>query len=251
MRVIFTIKLVIAALLIALVLFFEPFRIAFTVGTGIGMPSMQEKIFSLKKRAIANELTNEDKTYLRNFYRTLAVGASGLIILPESSRLMHRYLDGSGEQTSIKSSLFIESIRVKKEMSKIRKALVSDCKYGNSLRSKRFEMGHGKPWDAHLTLYFGTIMGTLQKGKITWEVNMPYKWPTFENLLVIYGTYDREEFPIPNMLSLISNYLPSSAKNFGLGHPLYLPNALGGELEKQGLAKSFHTKTKWQEEIMC
>tara|TARA_B100000886_G_C20206104_1_gene400468 strand:- start:183 stop:572 length:390 start_codon:yes stop_codon:yes gene_type:complete len=121
------------------------------------MHSLQEKINSLKKKAISNELTNEDKTYLRSFYRTLAVRASGLIILPETSRLMHRYLDGSGEQTSINPSLFIESIRVKKEISKIRKALMSDCKNGNSLTSKRFEMGQGKPWDAHLTLYFGKI----------------------------------------------------------------------------------------------
>ena len=251
MRILLTIKLVFAALLVGLVLFFEPFRIAFTVGTGIGMPSFQEKIFSLKKRAITNELTDVDKTFLRSFYRTLAVGASGLIILPESSRLMHRYLDGSGEQTSIKPSLFIDSIRVKKEMTRIRKVLVSDCNEGKSLKSKRFEMGHGKPWDAHLTLYFGTIMGTLKEGVITWEVNMPYKWPTFESLLATYGTYNKEEFPIPNMLSLISNYLPSSAKNLDLGRPLYLPNGLGGELEKQGLAKSFHTKTKWQEVIMC
>ena len=244
-------NLIFATVLICLILAFEPLRIAFTVGTGIGMPSLQEKIFSLKKKAISNQLTNEDKTYLRTFYRTLAIGASGLIILPESSRLMHRYLDGSGDQTSINPSLFIESIRVKKEMSKIRKALESDCKDGNSLTSKRFEMGHGKPWDAHLTLYFGTIMGTLKEGKINWEVNMPYKWPTFESLLATYGTYNKEEFPIPNMLSIISNYLPSPAKNLGLGRPLYLPNGLGGELEKQGLAKSFHTKTKWREETKC
>jgi len=146
-----------ACSLLSIIFVFEPVRIAFTVGTGIGMHSLQEKINSLKKKAISNELTNEDKTYLRSFYRTLAVRASGLIILPETSRLMHRYLDGSGEQTSINPSLFIESIRVKKEISKIRKALMSDCKNGNSLTSKRFEMGQGKPWDAHLTLYFGKI----------------------------------------------------------------------------------------------
>ena len=251
MKIFLKAYLIFSTVLLCLILVFEPLRIAFTVGTGIGMPSLQEKIFLLKKKAISNQLTNEDKTYLRSFYRTLAVGASGLIILPESSRLMHRYLDGSGEQTSINPSLFIESIRVKKEMSKIRKALESDCKDGNSLTSKRFEMGHGKPWDAHLTLYFGTIMGTLKEGKINWEVNMPYKWPTFESLLATYGTYNKEEFPIPNMLSLISNYLPSSANTLGLGRPLYLPNGLGGELEKQGLAKSFHTKTKWREEIIC
>ncbi len=28
-------------------------------------------------------------------------------------------------------------------------------------------------------------------------------------------------------------------------------NALGGELEKQGLAKSFHTKTVWTEKLRC
>ena len=111
-------------------------------------------------------------------------------------------------------------------MTKIREALLSDCREGNSLTSIRFEMGHGKPWDAHLTLYFGTIMGNLKEGEINWEVNMPYKWPTFESLLVTYETYNKEEFPIPNALSIISNYLPSSAKNLGLDRPLYLPNSI-------------------------
>ena len=251
MRILLKIKLVIAVLLVGLFIIFEPFRIAFTVGTGVGMPTLQNKILLLKRKAITNELTEDDKGYLSNFYRTLAVGASGLLILPESSRLMHRYLDGSGEETSINKSLFIKSVRVKKRMNKIKTLLLSDCKIGVTLKSERFEMGHGRPWDAHLTLYFGTISGTLDEGAIIWEVEMPYKWPTFKSLKRTYGTYHKEEFPIPNITSILSDFLPEYAKEFGLGRPLYLPNALGGELEKQGLAKSFNTRTTWTEETKC
>ena len=243
--------LVITLVLVCAVLLFEPFRIAFTVGSGFGMPALQEKINSLKKKAISGGLSADDKEYLSNFYRTLAVGASGLLILPESARLMHRYLDGSGEETSIDKSLFIKSVRVRQRMKLIKASLLSDCKIGASMESERFEMGHGKPWDAHLTLYFGTIAGTLDEGAIIWEVEMPYKWPTFESLKRTYGTYHKEEFPIPNMTSILSDYLPEYAKKFGLGRPLYLPNALGGELEKQGLAKSFNTRTTWTEETKC
>jgi hypothetical protein len=37
----------------------------------------------------------------------------------------------------------------------------------------------------------------------------------------------------------------------GYGPPMFLPNALGGELEKQGLAKSFDIKTDLYEKIDC
>ena len=105
-------------------------------------------------------------------------------------------------------------------------------------------MGYIRPIDAVFGLYFGTIEGQIQNGErgkvIHWAAKMPWKWPTYEEIKIKYGTYYKEIFPIPNMLALLN-----------LGPPLSLPNALGGELEKQGMAKSFQTETVWIENIKC
>ena len=54
------------------------------------------------------------------------------------------------------------------------------------------------------------------------------------------GPIKKRFFPFPNLLSFA-----------GLGPKMWLPNALGGELEKQGLAKAFDIITTWQETIDC
>ena len=149
-------------------------RLAFTIGTGIGVQALQIKIEDLQSRAIKGNFNLEDKAFLKLFYRTLAYGAQMTFLLPESARLMHHYLDRSGTTTSIDPVLFIRSSRVKEEI----------------------------------------------KNK--------------------YGTYYKEIFPLPNAMSLL-----------GLGPKLWLPNALGGELAKQGLAVPFDTKTVWTEAIKC
>jgi len=239
-------KLMIITLVIVLFLSFThpQVRLAFSVGTGIGISSLQKKINNIQANAIRGNVTAEDKVFLIKFYRTLANGAAITFVLSEASRLMHHYLDGSGKQTSIKVSLFTESPRVEKRLNIIRKYLKKLCVVGSTQVSDRFDMGYIRPLDAAFSLYYGKIEGTLQKNNsqkyIQWTATMPWKWPTNTSIKEKYGTYKKEIFPIPNIFALIS-----------LGPPLWLPNALGGELEKYGLAKSFPTKTVWIEKLHC
>ena len=219
-------------------------RLAFTIGTGIGLSTLQKQIEEAQSRAINEQITPDDKEFLVRFYRTMAYGAQLTFILPESARLMHHYLDGSGATTSIDKSLYTESPRVIDRMNSIKKYLNSNCKVGATKTSARFDMGHGYPLDAHFSLYFGTIKGTIVKqndGKnIKWEVEMPWKWPTYADIKKTYGTYYKEIIPFPNALSLL-----------GFGKPMWLPNGLGGELAKQGLAKAFDVNTSWQQKLNC
>lgn len=219
-------------------------RLAFTIGTGIGVQALQIKIEDLQSRAIKGNFNLEDKAFLKLFYRTLAYGAQMTFLLPESARLMHHYLDRSGTTTSIDPALFIRSSRVKEEIKTIKKKILEDCTIGKVVKSDRFDMGHGYPIDAHFALYFGAIEGKFLSGKglekIQWTADMPWKWPTYKEIKNKYGTYYKEIFPLPNAMSLL-----------GLGPKLWLPNALGGELAKQGLAVPFDTKTVWTEAIKC
>ena len=219
-------------------------RLAFTIGTGVGIGELQQKINNVQSRAIKGQITSSDKDFLRLLYRTMAYGAQMTFLLPESARLMHHYLDGSGKPTTINTSLYTQSPRVIKKMKTIRRQIASECKHDKTYTSERFDMGHGKPLDAHFALYFGTLTATLkeqyQNTVIVWTADMPWKWPTNEDIKDTYGTYKKEIFPFPNMLSLI-----------GLGPKMWLPNALGGELAKQGLAKPFEIKTVWKESFIC
>ena len=233
-----------ALILLCLMLVFEPLRTAFTIGTGVGLRDLQKQIENIQSRAINGQITEDDKKFLAKFYRIMAYGAQLTFVLPESARLMHHYLDGSGVETSIDKSLYTESKRVVDRMSKIRKYLSTNCEVGRTRISKRFDMGHGYPLDAHFSLYFGTISGRIIEEDsakfIQWDVIMPWKWPTYDDIKKTYGTYYKEIIPFPNALSLM-----------GFGKPMWLPNGLGGELEKQGLAKAFDVNTTWRENFAC
>ena len=227
-----------------IIIFSAPLRLAFTIGTGAGMEALQQKINNVQSRAIKGQISSADKDFLRLFYRTLAYGAQLTFLLPESARLMHHYLDGGGKPTSIDASLYTQSPRVIEKMRIIRKQISSNCNVERAFLSERFDMGHATPLDAHFALYFGTIKGELvaetDKKFIQWTADMPWRWPTYADIKKTYGTFYKEIFPLPNVLSLL-----------GLGQQMWLPNALGGELEKQGLARSFDIKTSWNESLNC
>ena len=153
-------KIIIVLIILFGLSFLHPqIRLAFSIGTGLGISSVQREIKQIQSRAIKGNVTESDKKFLAQFYRTLAYGAELTFLLSESARLMHHYLDGSGEQTSIEVSLFTESPRVIKRMNSIRRKLKKICSEGAIEISDRFEMGYGKPIDAVYALYYGTIEG--------------------------------------------------------------------------------------------
>jgi hypothetical protein len=219
--------------------------VAFQIGTGFGLNSVQHKIDQLEAKAIMRQsFSNDESKWLAGLYRTLAYGAQAILVLPESARLMHHYLDGSGDAISIDTSLFKESPRVQRAMKGIKARLLAKCIDGTRVQSHRFDMGHSTPWDAVVALYFGTIEGKLVKTanqhEISWRVNMPWRWPRYEELKKKYGRYHAENFHLPNALSVL-----------GYGRALMIDNGLGGHLETLGLAKSFETKTIWSERVKC
>tara|TARA_B100000401_G_scaffold104532_1_gene67745 strand:- start:2457 stop:3191 length:735 start_codon:yes stop_codon:yes gene_type:complete len=218
------------------------FNTAFSIGTGIGLDRIQIKIERIQSKLINNEtISPEEKDWLKHFYKTLAWGASMSVVLPESSRLMYHYLNNTGKNTSIDRTLFLNSPRVKDKMEEIRDKAIISCQLNKKYRSNKFEMGYGRPYDAVFALYFGTVtLERISKDKVKWTVEMPWKWPDYQDIHNTYGTYYKEIFPLPNMLAVT-----------GLGEPLWVPNAIGGELENLGLAKSFNTLTTWEETFPC
>ena len=101
-------KIIVAALLIAALIFVlsSNARLAFSIGTGIGLEPIQKRIESIQSRAITGQMKEEDLLFLSNFYRTLAYGAQATFILPLSSKLMHHYLDGSGTAVDVSEKHF-------------------------------------------------------------------------------------------------------------------------------------------------
>ncbi len=239
-------KIIVGTLLIAALIFVlsSNSRLAFSIGTGIGLEPIQKRIESIQSRAITGQIKEEDLLFLSNFYRTLAYGAQATLILPLSSKLMHHYLDGLGTAVDVSEKHFLESSPFIKHFKPIKEELVRVCEVGLKRESERFDMGDGKPWDSHFALYFGRFSGIViqedSKFFIEWSVLMPWKWPDYQDIKKTHGTYFREIVPIPNLLSLA-----------GVGEHLWLPNAFGGEIENYGIAKRFNVTATWSDPIDC
>ena len=226
--------------------FFLSIFLSFQIGTGIGLSNIQDKVDRLEYKAIQNKpFTNKEKEWLRVFYRTFAYGGQLIIILPEASRLLHHYLDGMGEETTIDRDVLFSSYRFKNQFFKIKKKLTKNCVLDNRFISPRFDMGHGGFNDQAIALYYGTISGRIiKKNKktisIEWIVDMPWKWPNYNEIGKIAGRDTKETYRLPNLLSFL-----------GLGPPLLLDNELAGELEDFGLAKGFDVFTSWITKTNC
>ena len=123
--------------------------------------------------------------------------------------------------------------------------LRKNCVLDNKYISPRFDMGHGGFNDQAIALYYGTISGTIinkdkQTITIEWLVNMPWKWPNYDEIGRTNGRDKKETYPLPNLLSF-----------FDLGPRLLIDNELGGKLEDWGLAKRFDVVTKWITKSNC
>ena len=105
--------------------FFLSILLSFQIGTGIGLTNLQNKVDKLEHKAIQNQpFTDKEKQWLKVFYRTFAYGGQLIIILPEASRLLHHYLDGTGKQTTIDRDVLFSSSRFKNQFYKIIKSLM-------------------------------------------------------------------------------------------------------------------------------
>lgn len=218
-------------------------RIATSIGTGLGLTNVQQQVDRLHVLGKQGVLSAEDLIWMRDLYFILATGAKASFILPASSKLMFHYLDSSGESLTLAPEVFRESDRVISVRQKLNRSL---CNGVDKVSSSEFDMGGKTPLDSAFALYFGTLSAEKVGGKVRYKVKMPWKWPTYRRIKQRYGSYEKEIFPIPNLLSVLTNTF-----QLGSAQPLYLPNALGGELERVGLAKSFNVTSEWSESINC
>ena len=223
--------------------FVPQLRLSISIGTGLGLNSIQQKINRLHFLGKQGKLSTEELVWMRDLYFILATGAKALLILPASSKLMFHYLDGSGEPLTLAPGVFSKSDRVISEKRKLNRSL---CNGANTVSSSRFDMGGRTPLDSAFALYFGTLSAEKMEENVRYSVSMPWKWPTYESIKTRYGSYEKEIFPIPNLAAVLGNIF-----QLGSAQPLYLPNALGGELERFDLAKSFDVTSEWSEPLDC
>ena len=243
MRKLYLIGSLFIAVLIASILVLPSMRLAASIGTGIGLEKIQTKIDTLHDLGKNNELSRKKLIFLKDLYRVLAIGARATMMLPASSQLMFHYLEGSGSALVINPNVFAKSDKVIQQKLLLVEKL---CSGSNIARSQLFDMGGTSPPDSAFALYFGTLSAQKLEKKVAFSAEMPWKWPTYATIQSRYGSYDREIFPIPNLLSLAGKLI-----QYDLAPSLYLPNALGGELERYGLAKSFNVSANWTEPLTC
>jgi hypothetical protein len=218
-------------------------RLAAMIGTGIGLHKIQAEIDHLHYLGKNDELSANKLKPLRDLYYALAIGARASMLLPASSQLMFHYLDGTGRALSINPTVFAKSDKVIQQKIILLREL---CKGKTQVNSKNFDMGGKTPPDSSFALYFGTLSAKRLGEEVEYRVKMPWKWPTYKSIKARYGSYDSEIFPIPNILSVTGKFLKKD-----IAPSLYLPNALGGELERYGLAKSFDVSSVWKEPLTC
>jgi hypothetical protein len=218
-----------------------------TLATGVGVGKLQARIDQLEDKAIeGRELSGAEREFLRDLYSSFAKG--GMFVAPESSKMMHRYLSGTGEALAVSPDLFTRSTPVGKAMDEIRRHILVDLKRGHGVQdaysSDTFYMGDPTYFDSFVGLYFGHIRAHLSGAQqepavLSWRAEVPWTWPTYEELFKKYGDYHAQCFSLPNARSVLG----------GSEHCLHVDDGLGGHLSAIGLAKPFLVFAEWKERL--
>lgn len=216
---------------------------AFTILTGIGKDRLQADIDALEAKAIArNHFSQAERDFLTDFYRTLATGARLSIYVGQTGRLMDHYLDATGSDYELHPSIFTKNEKVQKQKQSLRESNAArQCKSGR-LVSPVFYMPDASEIDSVFGLYYGRLHLKLQRATgdrclLQWRAEVPWQWPSYDQLKRKYGTYHAESFPLPNLISLTT----------GADHALYVDNGLGEYLVQLRLARSFLAFAQWEE----
>lgn len=239
-----------AALVVAFLVIFPGGQasIAIRLATGVGIGALQSRIDEMEDKAIrGREFTDEDRTFLRDFYTSLARGARLTIVLGQSGRLMQRYLDATGEPLELHSSIFVRNTKVQARMKRLRKQVVEAAGSGRPLEDRYvtpvFHMPHPSSPDSVFGLYYGTleVRPRLEAETLVlaWRAEVPWQWPSYESLKEKHGDYHAESFPLPNPTSVV----------LGMDHALFVDNGLGEHLVHLGLARPFVAFSEWEERV--
>jgi hypothetical protein len=223
--------------------------LALTLATGVGVGNLQKRIDQLEDKAIeGRELSGAEREFLWDLYSSFAKG--GMFVAPESSKMMHRYLSGTGEALAVSPDLFTRSTPVQKAMDEIRRQILVELKRGHGVQdaysSDTFYMGDPTYFDSFVGLYFGRIRAHLSGAQqdpavLSWRAEVPWTWPTYEEIFKKFGDYHAQSFSLPNARSVLE----------GREHRLRIDDGLGGRLSAIGLAKPFLVFAEWKETLAC
>lgn len=220
------------------------FGLAFTLATGIGRDALQQRIDGLEDAAIRRApMTAQDRQFLSDFYRTLASGGKLVILARQTGRMMDHYLDGSGRDYRLDSTIFTGNAKVRAQMALLDKRLAGlPCLDGQRVSSATFYMPDRSQTDSVFGLYYGRVHLTQNKTadgcRHHWRAEVPWVWPSYPSLRAKYGDPHAESFPLPNLQSIL----------LGPRRALRVDNGLGEYLTQIGLAKSFLAYAEWDEQ---
>jgi hypothetical protein len=217
--------------------------LAFTLLTGIGRDQLQTIINDLENDAIQNkEPTMYQREFLKHFYLTLAEGGKLSGFARQSGELMSHYLNRSGFDFKLNSSIFTNNSNVMLQAHLIKGEIsVAQCTNSQVFKSEVFYMPHSSSPDSIFGLYYGTLQArTHREGsdcEIHWKAEVPWIWPSYADIKKKTGTPHGESFPLPSFRSVL----------LGINHSLYVDNGLGRYIEDHGLAKRFIAYGEWIE----
>lgn len=222
----------------------QRFGIAFTLATGFGRERLQQQIDLLEEQAVHHRpFADADRTFLTDFYATLATGGKLLIVARQTGKMMDHYLAASGKDYRLEPEIFTGNQKVQRQAAQLTKQLRgTPCIAGKHLSSGTFYMPDSSKIDSIFGLYYGSLQVTQQPGPsgecgLRWRAEVPWVWPSYASIQQKYGTPHAESFPLPNLQALL----------FGQDRSLFVDNGLGHHLEELGLAKSFLAFSEWTE----
>ncbi|MEM6856123.1 MAG: hypothetical protein AAF593_17090 [Planctomycetota bacterium] len=220
---------------------------ALTYATGWNVKNTQAEIDRLEDLAIHKQpFTDEDKQFLFDLYSAGAKGGRITGVVPNASRLVSRYLDRSGEDLKIDADLVRHSHPVRLEIQTLKRqialALARRHDVEPRYESPTFYMGDPNDLDAVASLYFGRLIVTPyvnEEGQsmLAWRAEIPWVWPTYDELFEKYGDHHAQNFGLPNLRSQV----------FGPRYMLRVDDGLGGHLPALGLAQPFLAYAEWEE----
>ena len=131
--------------------------IAWTLGTGVGMPALQGRVDAVEAKLIDGQpLEPSERAFLGDLYGAMATGAQLTGVLRQSGALMAHYLQESGEDLVIDEAIFLGSRKVRAVMRALRRrAQRQGCTGGET--SAPFHMPDREHLDSFFGLYWGTV----------------------------------------------------------------------------------------------
>lgn len=223
-------------------------RTAFTLMTGIGVPSLQARVDRMEGLALRGaEFSAEDKGFLKDLYSCFAKGGRLLVVLRQSADLMERYLEASGQPLVIGPRVFVGSAPVRERMGRLRAELLERMRDGadpsGTHETETFYMPDASFPESAVALYLGRLIAHVERApgdrfKILWRAELPWKWPSFAEIAANHGGDGQAvRFAIPTPATFL----------FGPARSLHITDGLGAHLEKLGLAKPFLASARWEE----